>query len=156
MRRNSVLHLQNRLLKDSTVENQIHEHAKTDLTKCMVLNRAFIARIIITIYFLTINALPFHGDKSSKGKLSNVLRFLGVFDKKLRVYHISQNETKIIQKLEPRNTVFFIERTHDEVIKVIHEETNEALHLCIITDEWSCKHSSKEYYSVLLRMIDKN
>ena len=46
----------------------------------MVLNRAFVARIIIAIYFLTINALPFYGDKSSEGKLSNLLRILSVFN----------------------------------------------------------------------------
>ena len=44
---------------------------------------------------------------------------------------------------------------HDQVIKVIDEEANEALYLCIIIHEWSYKHSNKEYCSVSLRMIDK-
>ena len=155
MHRNSVLHLQNRLLKDSSVENQIHEHAKTDHTKCMALNRGFVARMIIAIYFLAINALPFYGDKSNEGKLPNLLRFLGVFDEKLRTHHVSQNKTNVIRNLQPKNTSFFVERMHDQVVKVIHEEANEALCLCIIVDEWSCKHSNKEHCSVSLRMIDK-
>lgn len=137
-----------------SVYNQIHEQANTDLINAQQANCSFFAKVIHSLKFLANKGDSFYGNTSNEGRLANTLDFISYYDPSVKK-HMNSNNKLHVTNLQPRVVNFILGQFQLQVLRYLHSKISEASYCCIIVDEWSCKHSNREYCSISLRTVSR-
>ena len=101
--------------------------------------------------------MAFHGNITGEGNTTDLIKLVSMYDKSIKDQMcVTRRDLHLVKPVHSTSILFCIDRMARQLKQHIMEVLQSAVHLCIIADEWTCKHSNKGYCSVSLRYVDSN
>ena len=119
---------------------------------CQERNKYFFANALIPCTkFLARKRMAFHGNITGEGNTTDLIKLVSMYDKSIKDQMcVTRRDLHLVKPVHSTNILFCIDRMARQLKQHIMEVLQSAVHLCIIADEWICKHSNKGYCSVSL------
>ncbi len=133
--------------------SQINHNSGSALAKAQLRNRYHFVQVMRVVLKHALEGLPFHGDGSNEGPVMRTMHFITKYYQPLlqKNMNASKNQPLLMKALHPRNISFILKAFANQHRRHIAKVLKDAKFLALIADEWTDKHSTRQYCSILIR-----